>query len=116
MCCPLGLGLSIGGETDGIHSYTPDFRTVVEDVTTFDSGIAGDFIACRILGTIQVNTYKKLNGISLGDTGIPWSFVACDGNTISGEATCSAMSFPTDAKAIPSYPYEFNVTGTVTGL
>ena len=114
-CCGTDCSITVGGETSGLHQFSINIGGEAVDVTTFDSGTAGDWLSCREDATLTVQTYVIINGISKGDTGIAWSAVVC-GTTISGECTCTQIDIPVDAKGVPTLTYTFKITGTITGI
>ena len=111
-CCGTDSGITFGGETDNIFSFTITLTGGEQDVTTFEGG--PEFLSCQNDSTISVSTYELINTIAKGDT-VAFSANVCS-SVISGSCIISQIDIPVAAVSPPTVTYTGKITGDLVGI
>jgi hypothetical protein len=96
------------------HKFTINTSSPDNDVRTFGSGTYGDWLNCIKEGTISLNCYNRISGVTNGDV----ATVTCNVNSeiwTFSNCVCRTQNCDVDAKGIVEFVYEFRITGDPTG-
>ncbi len=115
--CGKDCSITVDSVTVEGHQYTITTNAEEIDVTAFESGDYGDWLACAKNGTIQIRSYAN-PGVVAGDTA---DIVAVIGDpavlTLTmNDCKCVSLELSTDAKGVVEFVSTFRLVGDITGL
>ena len=114
MCavCGSSATIDVNGALSDAHNWTLAWNGTETDVRTFGSSEWGDFITCANDGTLVVNTYEPITGLSVGDI-VTYDCGAVIAN-YAGDAITTQLNVAVDSKGVIEWTHTMRLTGNIS--
>lgn len=112
--CGKSAWVKVGGVSYSAHAFTLEKSTTEIDITGFESGDYGDWLACLRHATLTIQMYQ-VPSVDEGDT-VAWTadLPYTSEITLAGNGKVTSKSLTVDAKGVVENGLTIRITGDIT--